>query len=195
MTIEIPETPEATAVVAMITEAADRYLLAHSYRTYLFGASLVNGSELDSEAAFIASMFHDIGLTNAFGGEKSFELVGADVAAGFLEGRGWAVDRIRLVEKAIVRHTDLEPDDSLECQIVQAGAALDVAGIPRSAVGTDAVNEIVSRYPRDGFVEGIKAAYFAEIAAQPDGVFANLEAAVELSKLMGQNSLDDPATT
>ncbi len=190
MTTSIPQSAEAVAAAELLAEAAKPYLVGHSYRTFLFGADLVNESELDLEAAFIASLLHDIGLTDAFRGEKSFELVGADVAAKFLEERDWTVERISLVEAAITRHTELDPLDSLECRIVQAGATLDVAGVPRTATETQAVREIVSRYPRDGFAQGITADYLAEIAAQPNGVFAELEAAVELSKIIGQNPLD-----
>lgn len=190
MTTSIPQSAEATAAAELLAEAAKPYLVGHSYRTFLFGTDLVKESDLDLEAAFIASLFHDIGLTDAFRGEKSFELVGADVAAKFLEGRGWTVERIRLVEAAIIRHTEVEPPDSLECRIVQAGAALDVAGFPATAVETEAVREIVLRYPRDGFAEGITADYLAEIAAQPEGAFAELEAAVQLSKIIGHNPLD-----
>ncbi len=191
MTTAIPDSPVAQAAAALLDEAAEAYLIGHSYRTYLFGTKLVPSSEIDLEAAFVASLFHDIGLTDALGGGKSFELVGADVAARFLESRGWSLDRIRLVEKAIIRHTELEPHDSLECRIVQVGAALDVAGVPANALETEIVQGILVEYPRTGFVESIKRDYFKEITAQPDGIFADLEAAVELSKLMSMNPLDD----
>jgi HD domain len=191
MATTIPNSPVALAAAAMLNEAAKPYLVGHSYRTFLFGTQLVKTSEIDIEAAFVASLLHDIGLTDTFAGAKSFELVGADAAASFLEDKGWATDRIALVEKAIVRHTELEPHESLECLIVQGGAAIDVAGVPLDRLAADGVAEVLALYPRTGFVEGIKKDYFNEIAAQPDGVFAELEAAIELSKLIGVNPLDD----
>ena len=193
MELTIPSTPVAQAAAGFAAEACAPFLLDHSYRTYHFGRMLVGPGELDEEVAFVASMLHDIGLTDDHGGTTSFELVGADVAARFLEARGWEPDRIRLVETAIIRHTNLQPNEALEELVVQAGAALDVAAIPADAVEREDVGEILARHPRRDFVESMTAAYLAEIEAQPDGVFAQLEAAVELSKLIGAHPFDQRA--
>ena len=180
MELTTPSTPVAQAAADFAAEACAPFLLDHSYRTYHFGRLLVGPGDLDEEVAFVASMLHDIGLTDDHGGSTSFELVGADVAARFLEARGWEPERIRLVETAIIRHTNLQPNEALEELVVQAGAALDVG-------------EILARHPRRDFVESMTAAYLAEIEAQPDGVFAQLEAAVELSKLIGAHPFDQRA--
>ncbi len=193
MELTIPSTPVAQAAADFAAEACAPFLLDHSYRTYHFGRMLVGPGELDEEVAFVASMLHDIGLTDDHGGTTSFELGGADVAARFLEARGWEPARIRLVETAIIRHTNLQPNEALEELVVQAGAALDVAAIPADAVEREDVGEILARHPRRDFVESMTAAYPAEIEAQPDGVFAQLEAAVELSKLIGAHPFDQRA--
>lgn len=186
---EIPTTAIAGAAAALASEACEPFLLHHSYRTYLFGRMLVPASDVDEEAAFVAAMIHDLGLTEAHSGDKGFDEVGADLAARFLEKRGWDAQRIHLVEQAIVRHTDLVPNDVPELLIVQAGAALDVAGIPQTAVGAQTTLEIINRYPRTGFAESMRAAYLAEIADQPNGAFAQLEENITLSAMMLANPL------
>lgn len=185
----VPSTPVAAAAAAFAADACPPYLLRHSYRTYLFGRALVV-EDLDHEAAFVASMLHDIGLTDEHIGDTSFELVGADVAARFLEERGWEGDRIRLVEQAIIRHVELGTIDMPELRVVQAGAALDVAGLALEDVPVEDVRDILRAHPRETMAREIREAFLAEVQRQPEGAFAQLEAAVSLSELMLQNPLD-----
>lgn len=190
MPIELPDTPVAQAAAALAEEAAPAALLNHSYRTYLLGMLFVEDRDVDREAAFVASMVHDLGLTDRHRGDKGFDEVGADVAASFLEQRGWDTDRIRLVEQAIVRHTDLTPHDAPELRVVQAGATLDVAALPADLVTSDAAAEVLAAYPRLDFAEGMPEAFLAEVARVPDGSFANLERAVGLSAIMTNHPWD-----
>ena len=47
---------------------------------------------MDEEAAFVAAMIHDPGLTDTYRGETRFARVGADLAGDFLSSRGSAPD-------------------------------------------------------------------------------------------------------
>ena len=185
----VPSTPVAAAAASFATEACPPFLLRHSYRTYLFGRALV-AEDLDREAAFVASILHDIGLTDEHLGDTSFELVGADVAARFLEGRGWDGDRIRLVEQAIIRHVELATVDVPELRVVQAGAALDLAGLALDDVPAEDVRAILRAHPRETMAQEIREAFLAEVGRQPEGAFAQLEATVSLSDVMLRNPLD-----
>jgi hypothetical protein len=163
--------------------------MGHNYRTYAFGRVLVP-EDLDEEVSFVASMLHDIGLVDEHLGTTSFEVVGAEVAARFLESCGWPLDRIRLVEQAIVRHVELVPLAIPELRLVQAGAALDVAGLPTEALDLPEVVDIVLKHPRGSTAKDLRELVLAEIARQPDGVFARLEGQVQLSTLLNRNPLD-----
>ena len=187
--VDVPDTETAMAAAGLLAAAAPPFLIKHSYRTFCFGSMLVEAFDVDPEAAFVASLLHDLGLTEEFSGDRSFELVGADHAAALLEAHGWNTARIRLVERAIVRHADLEPREDPVERIVQAGAALDVAGIGLHDVDAKLLRAVVEQYPRDGFVDGILELYFAEIDAQPTGLFAGLEASVTLSGIIPHNPL------
>ncbi len=181
------DTSIARAAEALLAEAAPPFLVNHSHRTFAFGVLLVEAPDMDIEAAFIASMLHDVGLTDAFAGAESFEKVGAEAAARFLEARGWAPARIRLVEQAIIRHTDLEPHDRPELAVVQRGAALDVTGRPRRALEDPRIAEVVRRHPRLDFADGMLALYHREIDRQPTGTFAGLEESLRLSQTIQTN--------
>jgi hypothetical protein len=187
--IQLPVGREVEAVTAFAEQTCPTFLMRHNYRTFLFGRMLV-AEEMDTEVALVASMLHDIGLVDPHVGVTSFELVGAEVAARFLEARGWSTERIRLVERAIIRHVDLSPHDVPELRVVQAGAAFDVAGFPPDAVANAATATILAAYPRGTVAQDIQTAMRAEIVRQPEGIFAQLDSQVHLTELVMQNPLD-----
>ena len=190
MDLTRPTTPVADAAAGLADEACAPFLLHHSHRTFHYGMMFVDRREVDAEAAFVASMLHDLGLTDAHRSDKGFDEVGADLACRFLEGRGWERDRIQLVEQAILLHTRLEPNEAPEHRAVQAGAALDVVGIPPEVLDTDAAREVLRSFPRLDFGTAMREAFLDEVRRQPDGSFAELERTVTLSALIPNHPLD-----
>jgi HD superfamily phosphodiesterase len=188
----IPRSPTAQAAAALAAEAAPAYLLNHGYRTYLFGRCIVTEPDIDEEAAFVAAMIHDLGLTDTYAGENEFGSVGADLACRFLETRGWNRDRIGLVEKAILRHTNLVAEQVPVPRLVQAGAAVDVAGLGREEIAADDLAAILKVYPRLDFASSMRSRFLDEVRRHPEGAFADLERAVTLSDRFGANPIDDP---
>jgi hypothetical protein len=188
----IPHSPTAQAAAALAAEAAPAYLLNHSYRTYLFGRCIVAEHEVDEEAALVAAMIHDLGLTDTYSGESEFGHLGADLACHFLEARGWDLDRIHLVEEAILRHTNLVAEEMPVLRLVQAGAALDVAGLGREGLKPDDLAGILHVYPRLDFAASMRSRFLEEVNRHPEGAFAHLEQAVTLSDRFGANPIDDP---
>jgi HD domain len=191
----LPPFPTGATVDAVVSFAAAScppFLMHHNYRTFRFGRMLVE-QDHDAEIAFIASMLHDIGLVDPHIGTSSFEIVGADVAARFLQSRGWQSERIRLVEQAIIRHVDLAPHDNPEMRVVQAGAAFDVAGFPIEALDSPITRSVLVAHPRSSMAHDIRLAILAEIDRQPNGVFAHLEKQIGLPELVTRNPLDNLA--
>ncbi|UBU16371.1 HD domain-containing protein [Nonomuraea gerenzanensis] len=186
----VPRTPTSQAAADLAAEAAPAYLLNHSYRTYLFGRCIVPEPEVDDEAAFVAAMIHDLGLTDAYAGESEFARAGADLACRFLEGRGWDLERIQLVEEAILRHTNLVAEQVPVVRLVQAGAALDVAGLGREGLASDDLAEILTAYPRLDFASSMRNSFLDEAHRHPEGAFAQLERAIALSGRFGSNPID-----
>lgn len=190
MDLPRPRTPVADAAAALSAAACPAFLDAHNHRTFHLGRLAVGRDEVDEEAAFVAAMLHDLGLTDAHRGDRGFDEVGADLACRFLEGRGWDRDRIALVEQAILRHTRLEPGEAPEHRVVQVGAALDVAGLPLEVMTSAAAAEILAAHPRGAF--GVEMARLVrdEIVRHPDGSFAQLERTVGLSQLLTRHPAD-----
>ena len=190
MTLSIPSSPTAQAVAGLAAEAAPAYLLNHSYRTYLFGRCIVAEPGVDEEAAFVAAMLHDLALTDTYRGETEFAYAGADLAGDFLSSRGWAADRIHLVQEAIVRHTNIAAEPVPVHRLVQAGATVDVVGLGHEQIAPDDLAAILQAYPRTGFATGMRSRFLAEAHRHPDGAFAHLERVVSLSDRFGTNPLD-----
>ncbi|NRQ30875.1 HD domain-containing protein [Nonomuraea sp. NN258] len=190
----IPQTPTSRAAADLAAEAAPGYLLNHSYRTYLFGRCLVPEPDVDEDAAFVAAMIHDLGLTDAHAGESEFDRVGADLACRFLEGRGWDRERIHLVEEAILRHTNLVAEQVPLFRLIQAGAAVDVAGLGREGLAPDDLAGILNAYPRLDFVSRMRKSFLDEVHRHPDGAFAHLERVAALSDRFAGNPIDAPTS-
>jgi hypothetical protein len=191
----IPQTTAALAAANLAAAAAPQYLLNHSYRTFLFGRCLVSEGDVDDEAAFVASMLHDLGLTDEYRTDKEFVHSGADLACSFLERQRWPLDRIRLVEDAILRHTNLVAEGVPVHRVVQAGATVDVAGLGSDEMNPESLSTILTAYPRLDFVTQMRSTFLGEVHRHPDGVFANLEQAVALSSRFAVNAIDHiPAT-
>lgn len=186
----IPRTPATRAAADLVAEAAPAYLLNHSYRTYLFGRCIVPEPGIDEEAAFVAAMIHDLGLTDTHAGESEFARVGADLACRFLEERGWDLERIHLVEEAILRHTNLVAEQVPVVRLVQAGAAVDVAGLGREGLASDDLADILTAYPRLDFASSMRNSFLDEVHRHPEGAFAHLEQVVALSDRFGSNPID-----
>jgi hypothetical protein len=191
----IPETAAAAAAADLAAAAAPAYLLNHSYRTFLFGRCLVPASDVDDEAAFVASMLHDLGLTDDHKTENEFVRSGADLACSFLERRGWPLERIRLVEGAILRHTNLVAEEVPVHRVVQAGASVDVAGLGSDEMNPESVSTIVAAYPRLDFVKQMRSIFLDEAHRHPNGAFAELERNVALSSRFALNPIDRAPTT
>jgi hypothetical protein len=186
----IPDSPTAKAAAELAAEAEPAFLLNHSYRTYLFGRMLVPKPEVDEEAAFVGAMLHDVGLTDTYGDGREFATVGVDVACRFLEARGWDRDRIHLVEEGILRHTNLVAEEEPVSRVVQAGAAVDVAGVGYDEVDPDDLADILAAYPRLDFVVAMPRVFLAEARQHPEGAFARLEREVSATDLMAANPID-----
>lgn len=163
------ETPPDSALCCAVTEFARHVspcsLFNHVQRTYRFAALLGSGlgsgtgsgraAHCDPEVLYIGSVLHDLGLTDAVPIETDFEIDGADAARRFLLERGANETTAELVWQAIALHTTPGglAAKSVEAMLVQAGAAVDIGIIPLSEIPQHFLEEVMERWPREGFKE------------------------------------------
>ena len=154
MAPDLPDTPIALAARDLAREVSSVALYNHCERTYGFGVVVGEreGFEFDRELLYVASILHDLGLTERFDGPEEFEVEGATAAHAFLTERGWDHEKAELVREAITFHTRPanEDHDRKEVRLLTMGAGVDVLGLGIEDVPADVVHAIVEEWPREG---------------------------------------------
>jgi hypothetical protein len=135
------------------------YLFNHAMRTFLFGALVGRalGQKFDDEALYLASVLHDLGLTERFEGDLPFEIQGAEAAKHFLEEHAYAKEKIGIVWDGIAMHASaIGQYKQPEIALVGEGAGADVIEPDFSKIKRSDADEIVRAFPRlkfkDAFV-------------------------------------------
>ncbi|MFC9045823.1 HD domain-containing protein, partial [Streptomyces rochei] len=104
-------TPAAQAAFALAAEHSPAHLLNHCVRSFFYARAiaaargLVAGTYYDEETLFLATMLHDIGLTEAGRGPNRFEVDGVFRAARFAREHGLSDAAADLIGDAVALHT------------------------------------------------------------------------------------------
>jgi len=169
-TVEIPDSKLARDVTQFIRDTESDLLFLHSSRVFLWGALTGERMNLkfDRELLYVASMFHDIGLTAGYhDSQRRFEVDGADAARDFLRAYDIPAHDIDKVWNAVALHTTPGIPEHMHPEIflVQAGAGMDVAGRGYDGFSDEQREKVVTAYPRgadfsnhmiDAFYDGMK---------------------------------------
>jgi HD domain len=150
--IKIPDSRLASEATQLAREASSPMLFNHVMRSYLFGELLArkHGLKYDPELLYLATVLHDLGLTDRFQGPLRFEVDGANAAREFLTARGVPPEKTALVWDAIALHSS--PGIALYKEPEVAAAALgigvDVPGFGADELPAGALEQVVAAYPR-----------------------------------------------
>lgn len=147
-------------------------VLAHSYRTYLFGLSLatLDGAQVDEELCYVASLLHDLKLGSPTPG-RCFAVVGGELAERFALDRDVEPERAARIGAAIAAHITPGVAEDLGDPggFVSAGAFVDVSGARLDELDRRWVAGLLERHPRPGFKGQLRSYWAAEAAAVPGG--------------------------
>lgn len=147
-------------------------LLAHSYRTYLFGLSLaaLDHAPVDEELCYVACLLHDLHLGDPTPG-RCFAVAGGQRAERFALDHGETVERAERIGAAIAAHITLGAAEDLSDPggFVSAGAFVDVSGGRIDELDPRWVADLLGRHPRHDFTRALLGYWQAECAAVPDG--------------------------
>src|SRR3954469_12357872 len=89
--IKIPDSKIAREATELIRQHETEMLFNHSVRVYVFGAikGIRQKLKFDSELLYIAALFHDLGLVDAYHtATRRFEVDSAEAARDFMRSRG-----------------------------------------------------------------------------------------------------------
>jgi hypothetical protein len=121
-------------------------------RSWLFGVLLSENAEPapDPELLAVATILHDLGLTDRHTAESRFEVDGANAARAFLKGRGISTQQIQLVWDAIALHTtrSIALHKEPEVAVTHSGIAVDVLGAGLDQIPQDKQRAILTEFPR-----------------------------------------------
>lgn len=170
--IELPRGVMATAAAALNLGASPGFLANHSFRSFAWGAwfGRQEGIEFDPETLWVASVLHDIGLTDIARAEDCFEVDGAEAAAAFLREHAAPEETIEIVKRAIVLH--MQPavlrDEGALAFLLDAGVSCDVSGRRYEELQAPFRDAVLERFPRLDFKRKFTALISAEADRKPD---------------------------
>jgi HD superfamily phosphodiesterase len=183
MTIQIPDTELARAATEFVRAHTTDLVYDHSRRVFHWGRLQGRNRDLsfDPELLYVAAMFHDIGLGEAYRGSgRRFEVDGADAARTFLREHGVPDDSIRRVWTAIALHTTPGIPEFMEPEValLTAGVEYDVLGLGYHDIDPATRAAVVAEHPRPDFKRRILRAFTEGIAPKPETTFGNVKADV-----------------
>ena len=191
----IPDTPIAIASRDLVREVSTDAIYHHCERTYAFGATLgaKEGWDFDEETFYVASLLHDLGLTERFDGPDDFERQGAEAAHAFLTWRGWPDAKADLVREAIAQHmyVGTEDHDRKEVPMVRLGAAADVLGWGLEDIPPDVVQRVMQAHPRGRLKQELLDAFADQIRRKPDSWLALVDANLDWLQRLRDAPFDD----
>lgn len=114
----------------------------------------------DPELLYVASMLHDLMLTDKYRDSNSMSCFGARggiFANEWARQRGWPAHRCETQADAISLHLNVRVDARYgpEAQLLQAGAGVDVIGLRLWEINPRNVEDVLSRYPLNDFLDGL----------------------------------------
>ena len=162
-----PDTQLTRKAAALVEHAHSKSLLNHVHRTWWFGEFIGKKREMkyDRELVYLASLLHDLGLSQDHAADKRFEVDGADAASRFLQSHDYPKSKVDLVWDAIALHAtpDIADRKEPEVALVHFGAFVDVMGLRIEEISPALIDDTLALYPRLGFKKAFTEA-LAEVA-------------------------------
>jgi hypothetical protein len=176
--LKLPDSQWVRRAVDLVASTSPPFLLNHGLRSYAFAAALGRqaGLRFDAEVLLIASLLHDLGLTETFDGPAPFELQGARAAHEFLMEEGFDPRRADLVHEAIALHASVgvAPKKSAEIRLCHFGTGVDVAGLRLYEFNKQQVDRLVGVLPRHDFKCAFPPLLERQAALKPDSNVAGM---------------------
>ena len=164
--ITAPDSDLARKARALAENVHTQAFIHHIHRTYWFAEFLAQKRQMtfDREVVYIASILHDLGLTDRYCADKRFEVDGAEAAARFLQEHRYPKPKTDLVWDGIALHSsDVAAVKAPEIALVHLGAHVDVMGLNIGEISPQLIDDTLALYPRIGFKKAFTEA-LAEVA-------------------------------
>jgi hypothetical protein len=173
----VPQDDVSSATWQWAQRSLPTYLLAHSVRSYCWGATIAaaEGWAFDRRILWTAALMHDFGLTRIPRNTMCFEIEGAEIARRFLERVGLPPADADRAAIAIILH--MQPSvglaDGVESVLLDRATGIDVRGDGYETIAAIRA-EVVRAFPRGPFDRHFLRAIQREVARRGDCQSARL---------------------
>jgi hypothetical protein len=160
--IAAPDTELTRKAAALVAQVHNKPMQYHLHRSWWFSDFIgkARGLKYDREALCLASVLHDLGLSETFTKDQRFEVDGADAASEFLITNGYSEKKAELVWDSIALHSSAGIADrkAPEIALLHFGAHVDVFGLRLDEITPSLVEDTLALYPRIGMKKAFTAA-------------------------------------
>ena len=176
--VTVPDTPLITRALDYAQKYSEPALYNHAVRSWLFAVRLgqLQGIEQDAEVVAVGTLLHDLSLGQHFsGGQRRFEVEGADVARAFAREQGMDQRRVQLVWDTVALNSTpsiafyKEPEVALST----AGIGLDWGGFQYDQIPADEMKSILAAFPRLGMKQSFIDSVCRIVKARPETTYDN----------------------
>ena len=178
--VVVPDTPLIRGAIKYARENSERYLFNHVMRSWLFAVSLdqLNPKPHDAEVLAVATLLHDLGLTDAFRGPLRFEVEGANGARTFGQNAGLDHRRCQLIWDTVALNStpSIALYKEVEVALSTAGIALDWGGWGYDSLPQSRIAEVVDAFPRLQMKERFTEAVCRIVETRPATTYDNFAA-------------------
>jgi len=170
--VVVPDSVIARRAADLCATNSSPSLTNHCLRTFYWGSLLAQARDVrfDVELFWVASLLHDLGLTDSFGFQDDryhcFAYEGALAAGEFARDGGWSIERAGELAEAICLHLNVKVPlgDEPEAHLLRAGSGLDVVGARLHEIHPATRDEVLSKHPRLHFKDEL-----ADLAGEQGG--------------------------
>ncbi|WP_374471558.1 HD domain-containing protein [Phenylobacterium sp.] len=172
--VVIPDGPLAAAAAQAVRGAESELVYQHSLRVYHWAtlAAKRRGLAVDPQLLYVASLFHDFGLTDRYrNSHLRFEVDGANAAREFLLRHGASAEEAQRVWLAIALHTTNGVSSQLEpmAAVLAESANMDLVAAGYDAFTPGERRAVEAAFPREpDFAEGFLQTLYEGLKHRPE---------------------------
>ncbi len=150
--VRVPDSPVITRAIEYARENAEPYLFNHVMRSWLFAESLAQLNQVahDGEVLAVATLLHDLGLSEKFDGPLRFEVEAANAARKFAQREGFDARRTQLVWDGVALNStpSIGLHKETEVSLCTLGIGLDWGGWGYESLEKTQIDAIIGAFPR-----------------------------------------------
>ncbi len=192
--IDIPDSQLIKHAREKIEQLYPGYLYNHSIRTAILASFFGERDRLryDKEVVVVASLLHDLGVTEGYHSDHRHEVDSANATRHFLIGEGIDERRQQLAWDAVAltSSTGIAEYKEPEVALVYLAAGCDFGGLRGSEVPADLVSYLFEQWPRQNGVQRLTDAIMNQAQHNPKKIVPfTITAALAEGKVPGYRSV------